>query len=114
MTHGRAIVATVIGYGAAPIMASAQPPTMMGTQGNWMVTTPSTGACLGLVRQVIRDGNNLRGFAATGDMTGMSRLTGSIDASEHCTITMAQVDGKGPRGTSVERTIRRMARSWHK
>jgi hypothetical protein len=32
-------------------------------------------------------------------MSGMSRLTGSIDASGQFTITMTQVDGKGPQGT---------------
>jgi hypothetical protein len=77
---------------------------MMGTQGNWMVTTPSTDASLGLVLQVIRDGSDLRGFAATGDMTGMSRMTGSIDTSGQFTVTMTQVDGKGPQG-SITRAL---------
>jgi hypothetical protein len=99
VAYRRVISVAALACSATPNTALAQAPTMMGEPDNWMVTTPSTGACLGLVLQVIRYGNNLRGFAATGDMTGMSRLTGSIDANGQFTITMTQVDGKGPQGT---------------
>jgi hypothetical protein len=32
-------------------------------------------------------------------MAGMSRLAGTIDANQQFTMTMTQVDGKGPQGT---------------
>jgi hypothetical protein len=97
VAHWRVIAGAVLAWSTTLNPALAQ--TMMGERGNWIVTTPSTSACLGLVLQVIRYGNDLKGFAATGDMAGMSRLTGSIDASGQFTITMNQVDGKGPQGT---------------
>jgi hypothetical protein len=70
----RGIIALGVLSGSATLNLSlAQGPTMMGDPGNWMVQTPAKGGCLGLVLQIIRDG----GF----------------------TITMTQVDGKGPQGT---------------
>jgi hypothetical protein len=72
---------------------------MTGAPGNWMVHTPAKAGCPGLVLHVMRDGNDLKGFAATGDMAAMSRLTGAIDAKQQFTITMTPVDGKGPVGT---------------
>jgi hypothetical protein len=47
---------------------------------------------------VQRDGNNLKGFAETGDSAGVS---GTIDTDLQFTLTMTQVDGKGPNGTST-------------
>ena len=72
---------------------------MTGAPGNWTVHTASKAGCPGIALQIQRDGNSLKGFAETGDMAGTSRLTGTIDASNKSTITMTQVDGKGPQGT---------------
>jgi hypothetical protein len=73
--------------------------TMTGAAGNWTVHTASKAGCPGIALQVRRDGNNMNGFAETGDMAGSSRLTGTIDANQHFTITMMQADDKGPKGT---------------
>jgi hypothetical protein len=73
--------------------------TMTGAPGNWMVHTAAKAGCPGTARQVQRGGNNLKGFAETGDMAGVSRLSGTIDANQQFTITMTQVDCKGPQGT---------------
>jgi hypothetical protein len=72
---------------------------MTGAPGNWTVHTAAKPGCPGIALQVQRDGNNLKGFAETGDMADVSRLTGTIDAKQQFTITMNQVDGKGPQGT---------------
>jgi hypothetical protein len=73
--------------------------TMTGAPGNWTVHTAAKTGCPGIALQVQRDGNDLKGFAETGDMAGVSRLTGTIDANQQFTITITQVDGKGPQGT---------------
>jgi len=72
---------------------------MTGAPGNRRVHTASKAGCPGLSLQVRRDGNNLKGVATTGDMAGMSRLTGTIDANQQFTLAMTPVDGKGPQGT---------------
>ena len=93
------IVASALACSATPNLALAQGTSMTGARGNWMVHTPSKAGCPGLVLHVMRDGNDLKGFAATGDMAAMSRLTGTIDDKQQFTITMTPVDGKGPVGT---------------
>jgi hypothetical protein len=98
MLHWRTLAAGVLACGVTFSLALAQG-SMTGAPGNWMVHTAAKAGCPGLVLQVQRDGNNLKGFAATGDMAGMSRLTGTIDAKQQFTITMTQVDDKGPQGT---------------
>ena len=80
-------------------LALAQNTSMTGAPGNWMIHTPARAGCPGLVLNVLRDGNNLKGYAATGDMAAMSRLSGTIDARQQFTLTMTPVDGKGPQGT---------------
>lgn len=67
---------------------------MTGAPGNWMIHTPAKAGCPGLVLHVMRVGNDLKGFAATGDMAAMSRLTGTIDDRQQFMITMTAVDGK--------------------
>ena len=99
MTYRGMLVAGTLAYSAMTGMALAQGPSMTGGPGNWMVHTASKAGCPGLVLHVMRDGNDLKGFAATGDMAAMSRLTGAIDAKQQFTITMTPVDGKGPVGT---------------
>jgi hypothetical protein len=96
--HGM-IVAGALACSATPSLALAQGTSMTGAPGNWMIHTPSKTGCPGLVLHVMRDSNDLKGFAATGDMAAMSRLTGTIDAKQQFTITMTPVDGKGPVGT---------------
>jgi len=97
--RGRMVVAGILASCATLSAALAQNATMTGAQGNWTVHTASKAGCPGLVLHVQRDGNTLKGMAATGDMAGMSRLTGTIDANDQFTMTMTQVDGKGPQGT---------------
>ena len=94
----RTVVAGVLACSSTLSLALAQG-TMTGAPGNWTVHTASKAGCPGIALQIQRDGNNLKGFAETGDMAGTSRLTGTIDASDKFTITMTQVDGKGPQGT---------------
>jgi hypothetical protein len=98
MLHWTKITAGVLAYGATFSLALAQG-TMTGAPGNWTVHTAAKPGCPGIALQVQRDGNNLKGFAETGDMAGVSRLTGTIDAKQQFTITINQVDGKGPQGT---------------
>jgi hypothetical protein len=98
MTYSRIIAASVLACSATLQLAMAQG-TMTGASGNWTVHTASKAGCPGIALQVRRDGNNLNGFAETGDMAGSSRLSGTIDANQKFTITMTQVDGKGPQGT---------------
>jgi len=99
MSYWRMLAAGILAGGATLGVALAQNASMTGSQGNWMVHTKSKAGCPGLVLHVQRDGDTLRGIAATGDMAGMSRLAGTIDANQQFTITMTQVDGKGPQGT---------------
>ena len=91
--------ASLMALGATLNLALAQNTSMTGGPGNWMIHTPPRAGCPGLVLNVLRDGNNLKGYAATGDMAAMSRLTGTIDARQQFTLTMTPVDGKGPQGT---------------
>jgi hypothetical protein len=98
MFYSRTIVAAVLACSSTFSVALAQG-TMTGAPGNWTVHTAPKPGCPGIALQVRRDGNNLKGFAETGDMEGVSRLTGTIDADERFTITITQVDGKGPQGT---------------
>ena len=98
MLHCRLIAAGVLACCATLGLALAQG-TMTGAPGNWMVHTAAKAGCPGIVLQVQRDGNKLKGFAETGDLADVSRLTGTIDANQQFTITMTQVDGKGPQGT---------------
>ena len=99
MMYVRMTAAGILAFGATLSFALAQGTSMTGATGNWMIHTPSRAGCPGLVLHVIRDGNNLKGFAATGDMAAMSRLTGTIDDRQQFSITMTPVDGKGPQGT---------------
>ena len=92
------IAANILACSTMLNLAMAQG-TMTGAPGNWTVHTASKACCPGIALQVQRDGNNLKGFAETGDMAGVSRLTGTIDANQQFTITITQVDGKGPQGT---------------
>jgi hypothetical protein len=78
--YGRMIAAGALACSATFGLALAQGTSMTGSQGNWRVHTASKSGCPGLSLQVQRDGNNLKGVATTGDMTGTSRLTGTIDA----------------------------------
>jgi hypothetical protein len=99
MMYLRMTAAGILAFGATLSLALAQGTSMTGATGNWMIHTPSRAGCPGLVLHVVRDGNSLKGFAATGDMTAMSRLTGTIDDRQQFSITMTPVDGKGPQGT---------------
>lgn len=99
MMYVRMTAAGILAFGATLSLALAQGTSMTGATGNWMIHTPSRAGCPGLVLHVVRDGNNLKGFAATGDMAAMSRLTGTIDDRQQFSITMTPVDGKGPQGT---------------
>lgn len=92
------ITASALACSATLSLALAQG-TMTGAPGNWTVHTAAKGGCPGIALQVQRDGNDLKGFAETGDMAGVSRLTGTIDAKQQFTITITQVDGRGPQGT---------------
>lgn len=98
MTHRRIVVAGVMACSVTLRLAMAQG-TMTGAPGNWTVHTAAKDGCPGIALQVQREGNDLKGFAETGDMAGVSRLTGTINADQQFTITMTQVDGKGPQGT---------------
>jgi hypothetical protein len=98
MTYRRIVVASVMACSVTLRLAMAQG-TMTGAAGNWTVHTASKAGCPGIALQVQREGNDLKGFAETGDMAGVSRLSGTIDAKEQFTITITQVDGKGPQGT---------------
>jgi hypothetical protein len=99
MMYPRMTAASILAFGATVGLALAQGTSMSGATGNWMIHTPSRAGCPGLVLRVVRDGSNLKGFAATGDMAAMSRLTGTIDDRQQFTLTMTPVDGKGPQGT---------------
>jgi hypothetical protein len=85
-------------YGATLSVALAQSATS-GAPGNWTIHTASKTGCPGLVLHLMRDRDALKGIAATGDMAGMSRLAGTINANDQFSITMTPVDGKGPVGT---------------
>jgi hypothetical protein len=98
MTCRRMIAAIALGCSATLSLALAQG-TMTGAPGNWTVHTAAKAGCPGIALQVQRDGDNLKGFAETGDMSGTSRLSGTIDARGQFSLTMTQVDGKGPQGT---------------
>jgi hypothetical protein len=99
MRYRRVTAAGLMALGATFNPALAQNTGMTGAPGNWMIHTPTRAGCPGLVLNVLRDGNNLKGYAATGDMAAMSRLTGNIDDRQQFTLTMTPVDGKGPQGT---------------
>ena len=92
------ITASALACSATLNLALAQG-TMTGAPGNWTVHTAAKGGCPGIALQVQRVGNDLKGFAETGDMAGVSRLTGTIDAKQQFNIAITQVDGKGPQGT---------------
>jgi hypothetical protein len=98
MTYRRTIAASALAYSATLSLALAQG-TMTGGPGNWTVHTAAKSGCPGIALQIQRDGDNLKGFAETGDMAGTSRLSGTINANGHFSLTMTQVDGKGPQGT---------------
>ena len=97
MTYRRTIAASALACSATLSLALAQG-TMTGAPGNWTVHTAAKAGCPGIAFQIQRDGDNLKGFAETGDMAGPSRLSGTIDAREQFSLTMTQVDGKGPQG----------------
>jgi hypothetical protein len=97
MKYPRLIAASALACTATLGLALAQG-TMSGVTGNWTVHTAAKTGCPGIALQVQRDGNNLKGFAETGDMAGVSRLTGTINANDQFSITITQVDGKGPQG----------------
>jgi hypothetical protein len=99
MMYPRTFAASALACSVTLSLALAQKPGMTGAPGNWMVHTAAKAGCPGLVLHVQREGNSLKGFAATGDMADMSRLTGTIDANDQFTINMTQIDGKGPQGT---------------
>jgi hypothetical protein len=99
MMYRRMFAASVLACSATLQLAMAQQGAMTGAPGNWTVHTAAKAGCPGIALQVRRDGNNLNGFAESGDMAGVSRLSGTIDANQQFTITMTQVDGKGPQGT---------------
>lgn len=98
MKYHRLIAASALACTATLGLALAQG-TMSGAPGNWTVRTAAKAGCPGIALQVQRDGNNLKGFAETGDMAGVSRLTGTINANDQFSITITQVDDKGPQGT---------------
>jgi hypothetical protein len=98
MMYRMMMTASALACSATLNLALAQG-TMTGAPGNWTVHTAAKGGCPGIALQVQRDGNDLKGFAETGDMAGVSRLTGTIDAKQQFNITITQVDGKGPQGT---------------
>jgi hypothetical protein len=98
MTYRGIIAASALAYSATLSLALAQG-TMTGAAGNWAVHAAAKAGCPGIALQIQRDGENLKGFAETGDMAGTSRLSGTIDARGQFSLTMTQVDGKGPQGT---------------
>jgi hypothetical protein len=98
MAYRRMMAASALACSATLSLALAQG-TMKGAPGNWTVHTAAKAGCPGIALQVQRDGNNLKGFAEAGDMSGTSRLSGTIDARGQFSLTMSQVDGKGPQGT---------------
>jgi hypothetical protein len=98
MKYGRMIAIAALTCCTATSLGLAQG-TISGSQGNWMVHTASKPGCPGLVLQIGRVGDNLKGFATTGDLADVSRLSGTITGNEKFTITLTQVDGKGPKGT---------------
>jgi hypothetical protein len=98
MISMKMIAASALACSATLHLAMAQG-TMTGAPGNWTVHTAAKAGCPGIALQVQREGNDLKGFAETGDMAGVSRLSGTIDANQQFTLIMNQVDGKGPQGT---------------
>jgi len=98
MKHRRMLAASALACTATLGLALAQG-TMSGTPGNWTVYTAAKAGCPGIALQVQRDGNNLKGFAETGDMAGVSRLTGTVNANDQFSITITPIDSKGPQGT---------------
>jgi hypothetical protein len=98
MSYWRTLVAGALACSGMFNPALAQG-TMTGVQGNWTVHTAAKPGCPGIALQVRRDGNTLNGVAETGDMSGVSRLGGTINADQQFMITMTQVDGTGPIGT---------------
>ena len=99
MTYRRIIATVALACSATLSPALAQKASMTGAPGNWTVHTAAKAGCPGIALQIQRDGDNLKGFAETGDMAGSSRLTGTIDAKQQFSLTMTQIDGKGPQGT---------------
>lgn len=98
VAYWRMIAVSVLACGA-PLSITMAQGSMTGAPGNWTVHTAAKAGCPGIALQVQREGNNLKGFAETGDMAGASRLTGTIDANDQFAITISQIDGKGPQGT---------------
>jgi hypothetical protein len=96
--HRRICTASALACSATVGMALAQG-TMTGATGDWTVHTAAKAGCPGIALRIHRDGNNLKGYAETGDMTGVSRLTGTSNANQQFTLTITQVDGKEPQGT---------------
>lgn len=87
MRYRRTIAASALACSATLGLALAQG-TMKGAPGNWTVHTAAKAGCPGIALQVQRDGNNLKGFAEAGDMSGTSRLSGTIDARGQFSLTM--------------------------
>ena len=65
MQYGRMISIATLTCCMATSLGLAQG-TISGSQGNWMVHTASKPGCPGLVLQIGRVGDNLKGFATTG------------------------------------------------
>jgi hypothetical protein len=98
MSYWRTLVAGALASSGMFNPALAQG-TMTGVQGNWTVHTAAKPGCPGIALQVRRDGNTLNGVAETGDMSGVSRLGGTINANQKFMLNMTQVDGKAPMRT---------------
>ena len=97
MRYSRTIAASALACSATLGLALAQG-TMKGAPGNWTVHTAAKAGCPGIALQVQRDGNNLKGFAEAGDMSGTSGCLAQSMPEGRFSLTMSQVDGKGPQG----------------
>ena len=98
MMSVKLIAASALAIAATCGVASAQG-TLTSADGVWMLHTASKPGCPGLVLHLAKNGDGLKGFAASGDMAGLSRVNGTLDTTGKFKLTLVQVDKKGPKGT---------------
>jgi hypothetical protein len=113
MPYRRTIAASAPSCSAMLSLALAQG-TMTGAAGNWAVHAAAKAGCPGIALQIQRDGENLKGFAETGDMAGTSRLSGTIDAKGQFSLPRPRLTARVVlREPSPARATRPTAGFWH-
>jgi hypothetical protein len=106
MSLGALMLAPVLSSSEALAQAQAARPGYAGS------APSSVAGCPALVWRLARDGNNVNGISYYADLSGLSKVTGTVDKTGKFILTLTSTMGNGPVATVTGQREALAANDW--